>query len=527
MIKKIILTLLIIAGCTLAQNNQSVELPNFVITGIRSVDIKTLNKKMPDLISTLSKEFILPTKTPDAFKISILSNISVPDTNINFVNRDYNGFLNVGVGINTLPVGNLRYTLSSRHVMLNAKVWGSNDREFIDNAGYNTSGVSVNSDFFVSGSSSFLPGLRVSLKTGFERDDYKFYGSATPTQERKSKNLYGGAELVHNLGGYNFGLELSGRAYELENIKLEEKYFNAKAFVEFNVSRFAVKASAEYKKQDLTNNLSLTDNYDYLSGNAYAKLALSEKISVKGGVNYSKADDLNLFSIYAGIKMKLSKEVSLYGEYNPGADFFTIYDFVKKNKYFNLGTTDNLFTKHKTRFNATLKYEYEKYVEAGVSVDYSKSDNYGFFDDAAAKGKFDLKTADDIQIISGGVYTLFHLGPMGKFYGSLNFSQATFSNDDKVPYHPTFSGQLNYSYLTRIGLEINPKLKLYSGAYTDIANKNKLDTYIDLGVKFKYMLLKNLAATLEINNIANSKNYIFNGYEEKPMDIILGIDYRW
>jgi len=527
MIKKIIIILLIITGSVLAQNNQSVELPNFVITGIRSVDIKILNKKMPDLVSTLSKEFILPVQTPDAFQISILSNISVPDTNINFVNRKYNGFLNVGVGINTLPVGNLRYTLSRRHVMLNAKVWGRNDREFIDNAGYNTSGAFINSDFFVSGKSLFLPGLRVSLKTGFERDNYKFYGSLTPTKERKTKNLFGGAELVHNLGGYNFGLELSGRIYELKNIKLEEKSFNTKAFVEFNISRFAIKANVEYSKQNLTNNLSKKNSFDYLAGKAYAKLSLSDKITLKGGVDYAKANNLNLFSVYAAINMKLSKQISLYGEFNPGARFYTLYDFVKKNKYFNPELKDNLFTKHKTSFNGTLKYEYEKYVETGIFFDYSKSDNYGFFDDTASKGKFDLKTADDVQLINGGIYTLFHLGPMGKFYGSLNFSKSVFDNDKKVPYHPDFSGQLNYSYLTRIGLEINPKLKIYSGVFTDVANKNKLDTFIDLGIKFKYLLLNNLAATLEINNIVNNKNYIFNGYKEKPVDIILGIDYRW
>lgn len=527
MIKKILILSIIAGSFVFGQSNQSVELPNFVITGIRSVDIKTLNKKMPDLISTLSKEFILPSKSPESFKLSILSDISAPDTNINIINRDYNGFLNLGAGLNTLPIGDLRYTLSSRHIMLNANVWGRKERDFIDNAGYNASGAAVKADMFVSSASKFLPGLRIGIDAGFDRDNYKFYGSLTPTQERKTSTIFGGAKLIHNLGGYNFGLELSGNIFEMENIKFEEKQFGAKAFVEFNISRFAVRADAEYSNQNLTNNLTAEDSYDYLAGSAFAKIDLSKDLSVRGGVSYAKQDNNNLFSPYGSIKIKFSKEISLYGEFNPGAEFITIKDFVSTNRYFNLGAVDNLFTKHKMRFNSTIKYEYEKYVEVGFSVNYSKSDNYGFYSDVLRTGFFNINTASNVQTIKGGVYSIFHLGPMGQLYGSVNYCQSKFDNDNFVPYHPKFNGQVNYSYLLPIGLELNPKITFASGSYSDILNTNELDAYIDLGIEFKYKLLTNLLITAEFNNITNTKNFVYNGYEEKPFDIILGIDYRW
>ena len=527
MIKKIILSTLIGLTAVFAQSNQSVELPNFVITGVRTVDIKTMNKKSPELISTLSKEFILPTKSPETFKISILSKISAPDTNIHVVNRDYNGFLNVGVGINTLPVGDLRYTLTSRHVMLNAKVFGQKDRDYEDNSGYNVSGASVNTDFFISSGSQFLPGLRLGLNAGFIRDDYKFFGSATPTTERKTQNMFGSAKLIHNLGGYNFGLELSGRMFELENIKLEEKYFDAKAFVEFNISRFAVRAAAEYRNQGLTNNLTTTDSYDYLAGMAFAKIDLSKDITLKGGASYAKSEGSNLFSPYASIKLKFTKEISLFGEFNPGTEFLTMYDFVKSNRYFNLATVDNVFTKHKIRMNATLKYEFEKYVEAGITGNYSKSDNYSYFADNVTGGFFNINTADDVENFNGGIYAIFHLGPMGKFYGSVNFASSKFSNDKYVPYHPKGYGQLSYFYEFTNGIEINPKVLFATGSYTDAANTNELDSYIDLGLTVKYKLLKNLSVKADFNNIINSENYIYKGYKEKPLDIILGIEYRW
>jgi len=48
-----------------------------------------------------------------------------------------------------------------------------------------------------------------------------------------------------------------------------------------------------------------------------------------------------------------------------------------------------------------------------------------------------------------------------------------------------------------------------------------------LGFFAKQEFFGGLDFTVELNNILNKKNYIFEDYQEKPFDIIAGIEYRW
>lgn len=530
MIKKILL-LLIFPAVVFAQGNnqgQSIELPDFVITGVQNIDIKTMKKRKPDFISTLSKEFLLPSKSPSEFSFKILSEIVPPDTNVNYIKWPYNAYLKAGVGINTIPVGEFNFTASSRHVMLNAGVWGLNEREYIDNAGYNVSGAKLTTDFFISGASAVFPGMKISLDGGFFRDKYKFYGSALPGAERETKNVYGGVGLIDKLGMYNFGLEIKGQIYNWVTPDLEEKLFSGNGFLEFNVSRFKIFAEVEYKKQLLNNNLSVEDSYDYYSAKAFTAISPVKNLLLKGGAgfaHYSGSEDL--FSIYAGLNYKLNKSFSVIAEYSPGTEFLTLFDFVNLNRFYNLGLIENVFVQNKANISGTLKYEFEKYVEVTLSAGYKKTDNYLYFQDFISSGLFEVVLGQNIETTTASLAVKFHKGPMGQLYGELNYNQAKFANGNYVPYKPQLAFEADYIYCFPAGLDVNLKVKYYSEFYSDPANIIKMDPYINIMIGAKYSLARDLKLTLDLNNILNRKNYLLFNYQEIPFDVIAGVEYRW
>jgi outer membrane receptor protein involved in Fe transport len=66
-----------------------------------------------------------------------------------------------------------------------------------------------------------------------------------------------------------------------------------------------------------------------------------------------------------------------------------------------------------------------------------------------------------------------------------------------------------------------------SKRFADIKNDISIGNYFDLGLSFKYSFQPNLDLTMDINNILSQKNYFWNGYREVPLNVILGINYRF
>jgi outer membrane receptor protein involved in Fe transport len=71
------------------------------------------------------------------------------------------------------------------------------------------------------------------------------------------------------------------------------------------------------------------------------------------------------------------------------------------------------------------------------------------------------------------------------------------------------------------------KLSYLSDRYADLENTDgrKLPSIFDLGLKVSYSFERNFGVFFELNNILNSKRAIWEGYQEKPIDALLGINY--
>ena len=68
--KYFILIILFFSTFLFAQTEQqSIELPDFVITGRQNIDIPIAVKKKPDLVSTISKDFLTPQYSPEEFPL--------------------------------------------------------------------------------------------------------------------------------------------------------------------------------------------------------------------------------------------------------------------------------------------------------------------------------------------------------------------------------------------------------------------------------------------------------------------------
>ncbi len=527
---KYILVFLILGIPLAAQesDNQSIELPDFVITGTQNITIPEARKEKPKLFQALSQEFFKPSFTPDQLNISKFSDPLRKDYS-SFEKGNFNsGLLILGAGLETLPTGNFYFTQSAQPVMFNAHIYGKNINEYRNNAGYNISGVEGNLNLFTSTKASLLPGLKISLEGHYNRDNYKLFGSNTPGYKREN-------EIIESSIGFESGLNdqfkysLNGRYETLKLIDTDyvERLIKGDARIQSNFGKFGFSVAADVTNQLLRNNAATEDSYLYYSGNASFHINTVETFNVKLGVHYSKLDSVDLLSTIASFDLKLDDGIMFYGEYAPHTKFHHTKSFLESNRYYQPLTSDNILTKYSTFIKLAFEFQYRKFFEISVGASFAQIDNVPYFDDSVSKGVFDFGTSDDVNYFNAFVNAKFHSSVLGYLYFDAYFNRLRTDDNFSVPYRPMFDVGINYGYQIFTCLELGTQLQYLGKFYTDIANTNSINSYVDLALFAKYNLLSQLDFTTELNNILNKKNYIYKNYLEKPFDIIVGIEYRW
>jgi hypothetical protein len=279
--------------------------------------------------------------------------------------------------------------------------------------------------------------------------------------------------------------------------------------------------------QTFSNGISGKDNYFYVSGDLVAKYDITDAVRLKAGIHHSSLPGSDMTAPVGSVTFGASEFITVVAEYSPYSDFFTFEDFIEKNRFYNLDSTDNIFQKNNHNIKGTFKYEYERFYEFSVGGGYAYIDNYLFFDAPNNTGDFTLNTIDDVNryYIFGTAY--FHLGPYGYFYGDATYQNLDHSEVKSIPNVHSIIANASYGYEFEFGLGFAARLHYRNGAYTDSAKVDELKSYIDISGKVYYELFYQFNLTGEIENVFNRANYLWDKYQEKSFDVIFGIEYRF
>lgn len=528
----IIIFFVVFAAVLNAQNKdleQSIELPDFVITGVQSVDIPTITKRKAELMPVLGKQFFNPSYQPEKLnnrKIDVPFN-DAPD--ILKMDLPLNYRLEMGAGRYTLPKGLFSVGGVTSNIFFNAKLWGNNVTEFIGSADYSEFGADIETQIFTSNNSSFLPGLKISLNASYRKDNFLFYQQRVLTNKVLGvDNIVTGLNLNYDTDAIiQFGGSVKFSYLDHSRNDLNDKSVIATGMIKYSLSSFNFKMETKYIDNVFTNNYSsLSTSESYM--NSYISTEFgNNKVKIGGGLFYSIQDSNTFVFPKVYIAMMLNDFVTFKGEAGGESNYISYEDHYNSCRYLTSNVLSNYVEKD-LFISASLTYEFKKYFQLEGGAGYSHYNNYYYLDDISYfGGDFGTLAATDLKRIHLYANANFHLGPMGALYANAEFQQFTFSDDLKVPYEPMLKTEIEYSYkfADKIGFGVMYILKY--DTYADRSNSNLLDTYHNLGANFSYELFERFNLKLELQNILNRDNFVFNGYREKPFDIIAGFTYSW
>ena len=538
MIKKLFLLIFILAVFSFPQDKQNpnVELPDFVITGRDIISIQNAKKLSPDLVSTVSKDFLQPVYSPEELGLQDISNPISQKLNLLDTLNNYNGYIDLGVGFYSLPKADAVYSIPFTNGIFNSYFNGSNTLNYLDTSNSSRSewNGGINFSYFVDNEAPFFGGTKIKLHGNYGVSAYKLYASNTPKFVR---NLNKGdfSFDINNLLNRNFifDAKISSRYTYLPDENFSENLLNVTAYSEAEFSAFSLSADLNFKNQFLTLNRDqeasrLNNNMDrFFNIIPLAGLNISSLIKVKFGFNYAKTNNDNFFAPYGSLGMRFNKNLSLFGEINPHAEFVSNGDFLRENQYNSPSGTPNVFLKKTFALNAILKYEYDKYFEIDGGVDYYSAKDLPYYTDKNNAGKFDVALTKATSY-SAFINLLFHAGPYGIFYSNAELNSTENNNGKIIPYYPQAKASLVYGYnFFNNDLNTEASINFYSKQFADLENIKKIDPYIDMGLKFKYLIFPNFRLTLELLNLFDYNNYLWNNYKEPPLNILGGFSYQW
>lgn len=526
--------LLFVVSVTISFSQQtipSVELPDFVITGTDIISVDKAQKVPPEFVSTTSEQFFKPVFSPEDLEIKDLSSPLKKELNILDSLNYLHGYLDFRAGAYSLPVANLVYLLPVDDVVIETRFKGEHHRAYVDDSERYLINGGLNILYTVDNRSEFLPGTQIKFLSSLGSSSYKFFASSNPFRRTLNQGNISLGVSNQSSRQFIFDFSIGDDFSSISEENFTENLLNLRGFSRLSFSAFNIAVNVDYKKQFLSidNTPAGTPNSDtddFFSVRPTGGFNISNSLKVAGGITYSSSGSRSYAAPYASAGLNLNKNLSLFGEYSPQAEFLTSGKLLMMNRYFDPQNFYNFFVKKRNAFTAAVKYEYDKYYQINAGVRFFNSPEYPFFRDSIEAGKFLLSSADveGLAIFSD---LFFHLGPFGMLYGVVEWNETKDNFGKIIPYHLQTRASVTYGYNFDFGLNSEIKLTYASKSFTDIENTISIPSYFDLGLDFTYKIVSNFFITLRFENLLGDDIYYWHGYKEAPLDVMGGFIYRW
>ena len=508
--------------------SQSIELPDFVITGQESISIPKMQKRMSDFIPLLSQDFFTP-----EFPGNEKTTIDLPEVNTEIINlsenqQQTNARLRFSAGLETWPTGDFYYNNWTGNFIYDFNIFGKNELEYVNKAGISGAGASLGGNYFVDHNSNFLPGLEIAVRGDYYYESFNFFGSADRNLERTIDDGMFDLTLNYNSDRFNnFGFGFRNNYFNKRDHELDENVLGLGAYYKLKLGDFNFNFTGLYKNQVISSPTFTSSSQQYYNIITSLEFLLYDRINIRAGLYFSDKEGNSFFRPNLFGSIKLNDNFSVYGAFTPSTEFKTLEDFYYINRHYDYNGIINTQIENVADLKFAAKFEYEKYFEVSGGVGYLNTNNDFYFEDDVDQGIFSLNIID-----SENTYLflnmLFRKGPFGQFYGEVKLQDVTTgSNGINLPYQSNLLGIFNYSYDWSNGFGMQLGLDYFSESFTDLENSEKIPEQIDLNLLLYYELFENFDLRLQFENLLNSDYYYYRNYKAKPFDVLAGFEFRW
>jgi hypothetical protein len=524
----LITILLLLVSVSQVEAQPDVELPSFVITGLRSYDFPPRDKINPDFYSILSDNFKRPKIADSILALSKDFDPKVAREILRDTSEYTTGYVSGSFGNMFQPAIKGFISAPMRDVVLFAGGDFSRRQAFIDNADETNFAVNAGIKYFGYNDSLLDPGTEYFASFGMKKSLFKFFASDDPTRSRD--NSYFNPEIGFRNLSYEYlqyGAKLKGDLFAQNLGQFSENIISAEGFFNTRYEFIEIFSNIAIRQQNLTDSSGNSFKNNFLQVSGLGGIVVGRTMKLLGGIDITSTPDDTYLSPVVKYSLRFVNGLFLIASYNPSTTILYNQDKVAANQYFKLADSSAFSVlRKKHNLNAVLKYEYEKLIEFETGVSWFMSDAYPFYQESASRGLFTMSGAD-VKGFEGFLSATFHPGILGRFVGELKFNTIQDDFSKQIPFTPQFEVYAAYgnNYDKTISYDI--KIGYIGKSFADIGNTIEIDGGIDLGMNVEYNYIPNIKIFLSGTDLLNTKIMKWGKYETPGLNIMGGVQFSW
>lgn len=517
------------------QNSQAlpkIDLQEFVITGIASIDLPSVEKESAD-------------ERTENIELGLDRTVGARDRGtVEFLVEEKQGFTNPANQVFSARI------LASMGNYFTPKlgVWVSQSNaeyQYLGEAYYhltkgyapytNSSGGSIRAkgSMVLYSSSSWLNNATLSGNGGYGTEIYRFYGSPTPSLTRTRSSLSGGASIAGSPSSpldYSLVAGFKNLAITDSSNNTTQNKFDIKLQSRFPFGRTAIVGNVHFSTVSLSQTQSNTLSYLEISaGNSSIWwdrffLQASANLYVTRGMRNQK---LTRLYPHVSIGYQLFKQTTLLASYKGGVNFSTLDSHIEQNPYLSANAV-LLHPDIPVDITGALETNWSEHVRTRFSYHYREIEGYNLLTDVASPGIWNFFYGGKTTIATFQTDLFAQVYPNSYFTVGLAVNSTKNSvTQDRVPYVSDFELSAAYSYTFPFGLRIEPRANFVDRRNADLINSAKLPDYLLLNVRGEYAVIERLSIVLDFHNILDRTYELWRGYQASPFMIALGLTYKW
>jgi hypothetical protein len=529
-IKLILISLFICSTSLFSQQNTEnktpatqppLELPTFIIEGVEQINIKAGSKQFPSPPTLLTKnelDSLNPLEKQQSLLVpppSLPKTLFIPKFPDGFLDFHYGLFSSIGIaaGYGTKWEGYDLYTKA---------VYDRSSGDVV-NSDFNKLMLKLHSDYIAPDIFWIFGGSRTRSKTELNYYDYKLYGTDS-AYRRKTYDIDFSLNSEGNYEGVNF---LVGAAFY--TLQLDQQ----------GIKAFENRLEGSLKLNTLVDNYSLGLIADLNMGNLSGKdlsfyqfkgtgALYYDKMTLEGELGYQISsntigDNLSALSLKAVLSYLPNMNFSVRTEFISGLEKEFFKDYFRKNPYLAI-STGYVYPKASAIIRGIVQYLPDTKKGATLTVGLNFYEKYPYFNsDTLNNVTMLFETANIINFKFEGFWELTEQNKINGFVG-VNIGVLDYKSNT-VPYLPLIETKLNYLRQWTDNLNSEVGFLYNSNRFADKDNKSEINSYLNLFVKSNYKILENLKIYLELDNLTNNNNILWQGYRERGLFGSFGLNW--
>jgi hypothetical protein len=522
-----------------------IALPEFVVTGKSGIELPDSYKSEP----TGARFY-----APDADEAKLIAgerdrqaakDLNPVKRSVKVISqvRIFDGVLTVGYGNYSTPLVEAIYgkQFNTGDISLRAGYKSSDGHK--ENADYSVGNFGIDGGYMLASDQSLFNGTRLGGVLAFSTERYRFYGA--PNDVDRSQNLFhsgrrrtknnweSAVTLTSDANKYfDYALALEGHLLSLDDVeKASESQLGAKLEVIKDVNRYRLKGSVDLSGSNLNNGIPHNDPVFFRIGLGARRL-LMPQLDMTLNLNcflYRNfaSDFVGRLYPQAEINYFIDGVFTLSAGFTPGIQQNSLYQMVQQNGFL----MSNAEIRHQDRLIETsigLQADLGTRFKGRAIANYARVRDYPMYRDTSHMRVWDLSYEGTSDMLGFSVEGSSDVTKNDEVSGNLTLRSSNNSvTDRRIPYFANVELNLMFQHTFPFRLVVSTSMIYVGTRYTDLINKDKLDSYALVDIRADYQVLPRVGVFLYFSNILNQSYYRWDGYLEVPFFVMGGMRFRW